>query len=77
MKTWLRKIMTAFEILQEALRFYEIKILSVEGTHVKIQNKFEIETEAGDLYKLYDDGFVVGPFNDVNELCRFILVNGQ
>jgi hypothetical protein len=66
--------MTPQEILLEALKFYEIKIVSEKDNHVKIQNKFEIEVEDNGLYKLFDDGYVVAPFEDINELCRFILM---
>ncbi len=65
--------MTAQENLLEALKVYEIEILSVEGNHVKVQNNFEIEVETNGLYKLLDDGYIVAPFNDLNDLCRFIL----
>lgn len=67
--------MEALEILSEALEFYEIEILSVSGNHVKVQKKFEIEVEANGIYKLFDDGYVVAPFDDLNELCRFILAS--
>lgn len=65
--------MEALEILLEALKFYDIEILSVTVTHVKVQNKFEIEVEANGLYKLLNDGYIVAPFDDINELCQFIL----
>jgi hypothetical protein len=65
--------MTALEILLDALKFYEIEIISINGNRVKVQNKFEIEVESNGLYKLFDDGYVVAPFDDINELCRFIL----
>lgn len=65
--------MTALEILLEALKFYEIEVTSMNGKHVKLQNNFEIEVEANGLYKLFDDGYVVAPFDDINELCRFML----
>ncbi len=64
--------MTAFEILLEALKFYEITIVSIDDNYVKVQNNFEIEVEKNGLYKLLDDGYVVAPFDDINELCRFI-----
>lgn len=64
--------MPALEILLDALKFYEIEIVSVNGNHVKIQNNYEIEVEANGLYKLSDDGYIVAPFDDINELCRFI-----
>ncbi len=66
--------MTEFEILLEALKFYEITIMSIDEHHVKVQNNFEIEVEKNGLYKLFDDGYVVAPFDDINELCRFILM---
>ena len=66
-------MMIAQENLLEALKVYQIEILSVEGNHVKVQNNFEIEVESNGLYKLLDDGYIVAPFNDLNDLCRFIL----
>ena len=66
--------MTAQEILVDALTFYQIEIIGVKDNHVKVQNKFEIEVETNGFYKLYDDGYVVAPFDDINELCRFILM---
>lgn len=65
--------MTALDILIDALPVYEIEIISVNGNHVKIQKKFEIEVEMNRLYKLFEDGYIVAPFNDINELCRFII----
>jgi hypothetical protein len=65
--------MTPLEILLDALTFYEINILCVIDNHVQLQNNYNVEVEANGLYKLFDDGYVVAPFNDVNELCRFIL----
>lgn len=65
--------MIAQENLLEALKGYQIEILSVEGNHVKVQNNYEIEVESNGLYKLLDDGYIVAPFNDLNDLCRFIL----
>jgi hypothetical protein len=66
-------MMIAQENLLEALKVYQIAILSVEGNHVKVQNNYEIEVESNGLYKLLDDGYIVAPFNDLNDLCRFIL----
>ena len=66
-------MMISQENLLEALKVYQIEILSVEGNHVKVQNNYEIEVESNGLYKLLDDGYIVAPFNDLNDLCRFIL----
>lgn len=65
--------MTNQETLLEALAFYSINVLSIEGNHVKVQNNFEIEVEPNGMYKLIDDGYIVAPFADLNDLCRFIL----
>jgi hypothetical protein len=35
-------------------------------------NAFKIEVGKNGLYKLLDDGYVVAPFDDTNELCWFI-----
>ena len=63
----------AEEILLDALRFYEIDIVSVNGTRVKVQNDYEIEVQALGDYKLFDDGNIVALFTDLDELCWFIL----
>ena len=65
--------MTSLEILLEALKFYEIEIISVNDNHVKVQHNYEVEVETNGLYKLSDDGYIVAPFDDINDLCRFIL----
>ena len=66
--------MTPLEILLDALQFYKIEIFSVNGNHVRAGRTFEIEVEKNGLYKLLDDGYVVAPFDDINELCRFMLM---
>jgi len=63
----------AEEILLDALRFYEIDVVSVNGTRVKVQNDYEIEVREIGAYKLFDDGNVVALFTDLDELCWFIL----
>ena len=53
--------MKPIEKLLEALKFYEIQIISVNGNYVKVQNNYEIEVEQNKLYKLLDDGYIVAP----------------
>ena len=65
--------MAAIETILEALKLSGIEILSVNDNHVKVGNNFEIEVEANGLYKLFDDGYIVAPFKDIDDLCRFIL----
>ena len=49
---------------------YENDVIAVEADRVKLQNNYEIEVEKNKLYKLIDDGYIVAPFSDLNELCR-------
>lgn len=56
--------MTALEILLEALKVYEIKVIAIEGSHVKLKNNYEIEVEKNKLFRLIDDGYIVAPFSD-------------
>ena len=65
--------MTSLEILLEALKVYEIEVIAIEGNSVKLKKNLEIEVEKNKLYKLIDDGYIVAPFSDLNDLCRFIL----
>lgn len=66
--------MTPVEILEAALIYYSIEIKSVTGNYFIVGRSYEIEVEKNGLYKLISDGQVVAPFDDVDELCRFILL---
>ncbi len=65
--------MTAIEILTDALQYYGIPALLVKDKLVEVINGYSIEVESNGIYKLYSDGNVVAPFDDLDELCRFIL----
>ena len=65
--------MPSLEILLEALKVYEIEVIAIEGNRVKLQNNYEVEVEKNKLYKLIDDRYIIAPFSDLNDLCRFIL----
>ena len=64
--------MTSLEILLKALKVYEIEVIEIECNREKLQNNYEVEVEKNQLYKLIDDGYIVAPFSDLNDLCRFI-----
>jgi hypothetical protein len=66
--------MEAKAILLGALEYYNIEIIDGTGNPVKMGRGYTIEVETNGLYKLLSDGQVVAPFDDVNELCRFILL---
>ncbi|MFZ6024559.1 MAG: hypothetical protein ACOYVG_08920 [Bacteroidota bacterium] len=66
--------MTTKEILIGALQYYSIEVIKIEADKVTIGRNYEVELEANGLYKLISDGQVVAPFDDVDELCRFVLL---
>lgn len=66
--------MNNLEFLTGALNYYHIEILSVNGSRITLGRGYEIELEANGIFKLLSNGQVVAPFNDVKELCQFILL---
>jgi len=66
--------MTAQEVLLDALRYYEIAVSSINYNIIKVIKDYSIEVEQNGVYKLYDEGNVIAPFDDIDELCRFILL---
>lgn len=63
---------TPREWLLLALRAYELPVLSDTGNRIATLGGYEIEIEANGLFKLFSDGAVVAPFDDLDELCQFI-----
>ncbi len=66
--------MTQIEVLLNALRYYDIPVKLVSKNRVDVVKNYSIEVEVNGLYKLYDNGSVIAPFDDIDELCRFILM---
>lgn len=66
--------MTSKEWLLAALQFYNIEVVAVNENTITVAKNYEIEIEANGMYKLYEAGMVIAPFDDVDELCRFILI---
>jgi len=66
--------MDPLENLLAAFKSYKIEVLHIKDNHVILKRDYKIEVKSNGLYKLLDDGFVVAPFNDIDALCRFILM---
>lgn len=64
--------MTALELIIDCLNFYGIEIANTTHNRITLSRDYEIEVEANGLYKLKSNGQVVAPFDDVDDLCRFI-----
>jgi hypothetical protein len=65
--------MSAFEILMDCLYHYAIPVEKTEDNKVWVSKGYMIEVETNGLYKLLQHGEVIAPFDDLNELCGFIL----
>jgi hypothetical protein len=68
-----KKEMTPLEELIDCLAFFDLPVVQVQGQVVQTVKGYTIEVEANGLYKLMQDGAVVAPFDDLNELAHFIL----
>lgn len=65
--------MKALEILLDCLRHYEISVEKTSKNSVWIIKGYVIEVEGDGLYKLLQHDEVIAPFEDLNELCGFII----
>jgi hypothetical protein len=63
---------TPYAWLLFALGEYEIEVLNTSEIKVQVEKGYDIEVEANGLFKLFSDGKVVAPFDDLDELCWFI-----
>ncbi len=65
--------MTSKQHLLLALEHYGLKVMEDNDKVVQLEGDYQIEVESGFLFKLLWRGEVVAPFDDLDELCRFIL----
>lgn len=62
------------EVLLDALLYYDIPVLNIQENSIEVIKNYRIEVEANGMYKLLDGELVIAPFDDLDELCRFILM---
>ncbi len=63
--------------LLSMLRKNDLEIIDHAGKMVFLKWDYAIEIENEHLFKLTQDGHVVAPFADVEELCHFIKMDMQ
>lgn len=63
------------EFLLFALQHFDIRVVSHEGKHIWLEDDYEVEIEGRSLFRLLQKGQVIAPFDSVEEICRFILVD--
>jgi hypothetical protein len=66
-------MMSQQEMLLDCMSFYQIPVKEVRENHVYTIKAYEIEVESNGLFKLKQQDAVIAPFDDLDELCRFIL----
>jgi len=54
--------------------YYDIEIVETGANFIRIGRGYKIEIEANGLYKLFSNEQVIAPFDDLDELCRFVLL---
>ena len=62
------------DLARAALQYYNVEILDENENQFIVVKGYQIEIERNGLYKLLSDGQVIAPFDDVDDLCRFILL---
>jgi hypothetical protein len=68
------KTVEAKQLLLGALAYYKIDVLHVDNQFISIIKDYRIEIEQNGIYKLIENGQVIAPFADIDELCQFILL---
>ncbi len=65
------------DFLLFALNHFGIKVTSSQEKIILLERGYAIEVEGQQLFKLLQDGQVIAPFADVEELCNFIKMDIQ
>lgn len=63
--------------LLAALQQFNIAVVNEEGKMVFLEKDYTIEVEQNGLFKLSQEGYVIAPFKDLEELCQFIKTDMQ
>ena len=61
------------EFLRFALGHFGIPLEREDGKNFFLPNGLQVECEANGLFRLSQQGEVIAPFDDLEELCQFIL----
>lgn len=60
------------ELLLRALQDSGIAVLRQEENKVFVENDYCVEVEGKNLFKLSQEGYIIAPYDDLNELCQMI-----
>lgn len=65
------------ERLRQALQEAGLTIVEQKGKSLFLEKDYTIEVEQEQLFKLLHEGYVVAPFDNIEELCEFIQLDRQ
>ena len=60
------------ELLLRALQDSGIAVLRQEENKVFVENDYCVEVEGKNLFKLSQEGYIIAPYDNLNELCQMI-----
>ena len=60
------------ELLLLAFKYFDLEMVTQSESKVELLEGYTIEIEGNNLFKLLQEGQVIAPFADVEELCDFI-----
>jgi hypothetical protein len=60
------------DLILHALRVYGIHVIREDGNKVFTEADYCVEVEGPSLFKLSQDGYIIAPYNSVDELCQMI-----
>lgn len=60
------------ELLLHALQAYGLPVIREDGNKVFTESEYCVEIEGPYLFKLSQDGYIVAPYDNVDELCQMI-----
>ncbi|MFM7431240.1 MAG: hypothetical protein ACKO1F_15255 [Flammeovirgaceae bacterium] len=60
------------ELLLQALQAYGLSVIREDGNKVYTESDYCIEVEGPHLFKLSQDGYIVAPYDNLDEVCQMI-----
>lgn len=65
------------DLLYFAIKHHAFEIISDDGKTIHLKGGYSIEIEKKNLFKLSHNNKVIAPFDEVYDLCQFIIKDMQ
>jgi hypothetical protein len=60
------------ELLLQAFQAHGLSVFREDGNKVFTESEYCVEVEGPHLFKLSQDGYIVAPYDNLDELCQMI-----